>query len=166
MAKNHWDAADDTLRRIIDIEQKLKAAVGIRDRAVVAANDTFAGIERPLRRELEQLEEKLEVQFLEGWPELKAEGVKMKKLTHGVLGRRKTSALKTLKSWTWPKVTDAIQATFKGTPDLLLKLVQVKVSPDKESIRRTLSSEQLSTVGLKVAEVDKFYYETNPQAVE
>jgi hypothetical protein len=163
MARNHWDAADDTLRQIIDIEQKLAAAGGIRDRAVVSANDTFAAIERPLRRSLEQLEEKLEVQFVDGWPELKSEGVKMKKLRHGVLGRRKTSSLKTLKSWTWPKVTGAIQTTFKGTPDLLLKLLQIKVTPDKEGIRKTLSSEQLSQVGLKVAEVDKFYYETNPQ---
>ena len=72
-------------------------------------------------------------------------------LNFGVLGFRASTALKTIKKFTWERVLGIIKE--KGLP-----CIRIKEEVDKEALR-ALGEDQLTALGCRLVQEDSFFYE-------
>lgn len=112
----------------------------------------------PLLQEMEEREQAL-ARFAEAHKESLFNKPKSRELSFGELGfRSSTSTVLLNRKWNWGMVVEALKQKRLG------KYIRTKQEVDKEAVR-ALSEKKLAAVGLKVKEVDAFFYEVKEEVV-
>ena len=158
-----WNDVDETLAEIAKCQRDLDRSNAMLADQVARAKaraKKFAAEPTARKRALEQ-----DVYAFLELHRAEFAQVRSRKLTHGVVGFQKTSALATLAKWTWAKVRDWLAEN--GREDLLRRK-----DPDvnKQEITRAfrageLTEPELRELGCRFVTTDDPYYEPPKEAV-
>lgn len=153
-----WDEADDTLRKIGEL-QILKQTK--ENRAQLAINDIREKLKSdgsPLDKEIKELELGLK-SFCE--MEKQKKDFKSRALTFGSVFFRQSTSLKNLKGFKWANIAEALAAAK------LTKYLKITKSVIKDDLRNSgLSDERLAELGVKRHSERPFTYEINEEKFE
>ena len=153
-----WNAVDQALKELGEIQRDLELIQISEDECIAHIREDTKTQSRPLIDRRKILEASLE-QFAIHHKDDFSKRTRSRKLPFGKVGwRLGTGKFKTLKGWTWTKVSELLDTM--GRRDFL----RVKKEADKEALEKAYRAGKIDTTwlfnyGLQWQKNDEFYYE-------
>ena len=158
---------DAALAELAALRREISAVEGV-------MNDAIDNIKAEAKSKTEPLTSRtktLEIAVANFAAARKAEFFSKKKsleLTFGVFGFRKSSKLKTLKSWTWGGVLERLKELVKGSDEnaeIFGKGIRCKEEVAKDVIGDWPPERQVA-VGVQLSSEDEFFYELKAEEIQ
>lgn len=146
---------NEALRKLALCEIRIEGIEGRSNRAILKEKKEMEGQAAPLRDTASGLAKQLKAYYGAHRKELEANGVKSVELPVGRIGMRKSPAtLKPIARWGWEKVLGLLDRKKEWL------FIRVKKSVDKDAVHAAdLNGDELKNLGMRVSEVEKFFFE-------